>query len=148
MKEQNRLRLGRLTARYAERIGAAASPDESAFLREFDELSARILRPAMEEIQEELNQAGHSAKILVDEGPEKPSLELALGLQKARGARNVVGFCVIRWKGYPLQILAYLEVNPPKFDLERFANAAELNPDRVEQMLLDAVEHIISCNAP
>ncbi len=148
MKEQNRLRLGRLTARYADRIEAKQTSDESSFLREFEEVRDRVLRPAMEEIATELRAAGHKPEILLDKGPETPSIELALGLHKGPGKRNVVGFCVIRWSNYPLQILAYLEVNPPKFDLERFANAAELNENHVEQMVVDAVEHIISCNAP
>ena len=148
MKDHNRFRLERLTQRYAQRSGAAQAPDEAEFLREFAEVQARVLRPAMEEIGAELCRAGHAAHVVLDEGPEKPSIELALGLRGARASRNRVGFSVIRWEGYPLQILAYLEVNPPKFDLERFEKAAELGEDRVEQMLVDAVEHILSCNAP
>ncbi|WP_437602150.1 hypothetical protein [Sorangium sp. So ce590] len=148
MKEHNRLRIERLTARYARRIEAARAPAEVDFLREFDDLRERLLRPPMEELAAELRRAGHAPRIVIDEGHDTPSIELALGLRDARASRNVVGFCVIRWTGYPLQILAYLEVNPTPFDLERFARAADIGPDRVEHLLVEAIEQIIVCNAP
>src|SRR6185369_16446300 len=96
----------------------------------------------------ELRKAGHDSRVVLDEGPARPSIELTLGLCRGKGSRNVVGFSVIRWSGHPLQILAYLEVNPPAFDLERYARAADILPERVEQLLVDAVEHILMCNAP
>ncbi|WP_437930227.1 hypothetical protein WMF37_13670 [Sorangium sp. So ce291] len=148
MKEHNRLRIERLTARYARRIEATRAPAEADFLREFDALRERVLRPPMEELAAELRKAGHAPRIVIDEGHDTPSIELALGLREAKATRNVVGFCVIRWSGYPLQILAYLEVNPTPFDLERFASAADVGADRVEQLLVDAVEQIMVCNAP
>ncbi|AKT41279.1 hypothetical protein [Chondromyces crocatus] len=148
MKEHNRLRLERLTQRYAERSGAALPPSEAEFLRAFTEVRDRVLRPAMEEIAAELRRAGHAPEVVLDEGPEKPSIELALGLQGVSGLRNRVGISVVRWEGHPLQLLAYLEASPPRFDLERFAKAEELGEDRVEQLLVDAVEHILACNAP
>jgi hypothetical protein len=146
MKEHNRLRLARLTARYAERTQAKGAPDEAEFLRAFAELRERLLRPQMEEVAAELRKAGHDARVTFDEGPDRPSIELSLGLQRGTGSRNVVGFSVIRWTDHPLQILAYLEVNPPAFDLERFLGAAEITAERVEQLLVDAVEHIVACN--
>ncbi len=146
MKEQNRLRLERLTQRYAQRIQSEQTLQESELIREFEQVRDRVLRPAMDEIRTELRHAGHATEIILNQGPETPSIELALGLQAARGTSNRVGFSIIRWKGYPVQILAYLEVSAPKFDLERFARADELTPNRVEQLLIDAVEHIMSCN--
>ncbi|WP_437489891.1 hypothetical protein WME75_11620 [Sorangium sp. So ce1014] len=148
MKEHNRLRIERLTARYARRIEAARAPAEVDFLSEFDDLRERVLRPPMEELAAELRKAGHAPRIVIDEGHDTPSIELALGLRDAKASRNVVGFCVIRWTGYPLQILAYLEVNPTPFDLERFARAADVGPDRVEHLLVEAIEQIMVCNAP
>lgn len=148
MKEHNRLRIERLTARYARRIEEARAPEEAEFLREFEALREGVLRPQMEEFVAELRKAGHEPRVVLDEGHEQPSIELALGLRGGKGSHNVVGFCVIRWAGYPLQILAYLEVNPPPFDIERFASAADVRPERVEQILVEAIEHIIVCNAP
>jgi hypothetical protein len=148
MFETNRLRLERLAARYQARLAAAAAPDEATFVQEFIDLRDRVLRPVLEECAEPLRQAGNEPRILVDEGHGQPSIELALGLRGGRGKSNRVGFSVIRWEGYPLQILAYLEVNSPPFDLERFGRAEELSADRVEQMVVDAIEHIITVNAP
>ena len=148
MKEHNRLRIERLTARYEQRAGALAAPDEADFLGAFAALAESVLRPQMEELAGMLRKAGHQSRILVDEGPSRPSIELALGLQRGTGTRNVVGFSVLRWSGYPLQILAYLEISPPPFDLERFARADEIRPEHVEQLLVDAVEQILSVNAP
>jgi hypothetical protein len=148
MKEHNRLRLERLTARYARRMEEGRAPAEADFLREFAELREQLLRPHMEEFAAELRRAGHEPQILLDERHDKPSIDLALGLRGGKGSRNAVGFCVIRWTGQPLQILAYLEVNPPPFDIERFARAADVKAERVEHILVEAIEHIIVCNAP
>ena len=148
MREDNRLRIERLSARYEQRVRAAAAPDEADFLGAFAALSARVLRPQMEELAVLLRAAGHQSRVVLDEGPATPSIELALGLRRGTGTRNVVGFSVLRWSGYPLQILAYLEIGPPPFDLERFASADEIGAERVEQILVDAVEQILSVNAP
>ncbi len=148
MKEHNRLRIERLTTRYEQRVASVATPADADFLRAFQALAERVLRPQMEEVAVMLRAAGHQSRVVVDEGPEKPSIELALGLRRGTGTRNVVGFSVLRWSGYPLQILAYLEIGPPPFDLERFAGADEIGAERVEQLLVDAVEHILSVNAP
>lgn len=148
MKEQNRLRLERLTARYDERIRSASAPEEAQFLAAFRELCDHVLRPQMDEFAAELRKAGHDARVIVHDDPKSPGIELALGLRDGKGSRNVVGFSVIRWSKYPLQILAYLEVNPPPFDLERFASAEDIQAERVEQLITDAIEHIVMCNAP
>jgi hypothetical protein len=106
VNEQNRLRIERLTARYADRLGARALPEEAELLRAFADLRERALRPAMEEIAAELRRAGHSPRVVVDDSPLTPAIELELGLLRAAAARNAVGFAVIRWANYPLQILA------------------------------------------
>lgn len=147
MFEPNRLRLERMVARHNARLAAAALPTEEAvFLEEFADLREKVIRPMMEECAEVLRAAGNEPRIGVDEG--RSSIELALGLRGARGSSNRVGFAVIRWEGYPLQILAYLVVSPPPFDLERFAHAAELDAGRVERILVDAIEHVIATNRP
>ncbi len=148
MKEHNRLRIERLTARYARRMEEGQALGEADFLREFAELRERVLRPPMEEFAEELRRAGHAPEIVLDQGHDTPSIDLLLGLRGGKASRNAVGFCVIRWTGQPLQILAYLEVNPPPFDIERFARAADVKAERVEHILVEAIEHILVCNAP
>jgi hypothetical protein len=148
MKDHNRFRIERLTARYDQRLRDQQAASEGDFLRAFDEVRRRVLCPQMEEVATMLRQAGHASRVVLDEGPDRPSVELALGLVGGKGSRNVVGFSVIRWRGYPLQILAYLEINPPAFDLERFMRAEDIGDERVEQLLVDAVEHILAVNAP
>jgi hypothetical protein len=148
LKEQNRLRLERLAARFGHRVRAVQAPDDAAFLAAFAELRERVLRPHMEEVAAELRKAGHESRVVLDEGPDRPSIELSLGLRGGKGGRNVVGFAVIHWVDHPLQILAYLEPHPPPFDIERFGGAEEITPDRVEQLLVDAVEHLLAVNAP
>jgi hypothetical protein len=148
MNEQNRHRLERLTARYADRLKGRTPPAEEEFLRAFADVRERVLRPPLEEIAAELRRAGHAARVVISDDALTPGIELELGLVGATGSHNAVGFAVIRWANYPLQILAYLEVNPPRFDLARFGRPEELRPDQVEQVVVDAVEHVITCNAP
>ncbi|HZF56176.1 MAG TPA: hypothetical protein VE093_46495 [Polyangiaceae bacterium] len=148
MKEQNRFRLERLTARYAKRVAEKAEASEEEFTRAFEEARDRVLAPIMEEFAKALREAGHDARVVLDSGPHAPSIELSLGLAGGKASRNVVGFAVIRWKGYPLQVLAYLEANPPPFDLVRYAHPSEVQAEAVEQLLIDAIEHLITCNAP
>jgi hypothetical protein len=148
VKEQNRLRLERLTARFARRVAEKTEGREEEFTRAFEEVRERVLAPIMEEFAASLRGAGHDARVLADSGPHAPSIELSLGLAGGKASRNVVGFAVIRWKGYPLQVLAYLEANPPPFDLVRYAHPSEIHAEAVEQLLIDAVEHLITCNAP
>ncbi|HVK68897.1 MAG TPA: hypothetical protein VM694_30785 [Polyangium sp.] len=148
MKEQNRFRIERMAARYASRQKEKSEADGARFLREFEEARERVIRPAMLEVQRELERAGHSPWIAVDEAAEKPSIELCLGLSgvpKTRGT-NLVGFCVIHWRDFP-EVLAYLVVSPPPMDLLRFAVPAEITQEYVEQMLVDAVEHIFACRS-
>lgn len=148
MKEQNKLRLDRLTARYAKRIAEKGAVEEQEFTRAFEEVRSRVLVPLMEEFAAGLRSVGHDARVHLDQGPHKPSVELSLGLLGAKASRNVVGYAVIRWTGYPLQVLAYLEANPPPFDLVRLAHPSDVKAEEVEQLLIDAIEHLITCNAP
>jgi hypothetical protein len=149
MHEHNRLRLERLAARYEARLRAGEETDEASFDRLFVEHAERVIRPVLEACAAPLRAAGHEARVVRDEAHHKPSIELALGLRgAAAGKKNRVGFCVLRWEGWPVQLLAYLVVEEPPFDLERFAKAEELTAERLEQMVVDAIEHVIMANAP
>jgi hypothetical protein len=146
VREQNRLRIERLTARYEARLRDALAPGDADFARAFAEARARVILPQMEEIAAELRKAGHEPRVVLD-GACTPGIELFLGLRAATAPRNVIGVGVIREGAAAPEILAYLEVTTTRFDLQRFAQPAELtSPDRVEQLLVDAVEHLISCN--
>lgn len=149
MKDQNRLRIARLAERYARRRVETASRDDEGFARAFDDVRREVLRPVLEEVAAELRRCGHEPSIAVDVGAETPSIELRLGLAGAPSAApNRVGFCVIRRDESPMQVLAYLEATPPVFDLVRFARPSDIGPDQAEQLVVDAVEHIIAVNTP
>lgn len=53
-----------------------------------------------------------------------------------------LGFQVID-RGLGLEVLAYLEASPPVTDVRRFQPAA-LTEDVVEQVVVDALEHIFA----
>ncbi|APR77371.1 Hypothetical protein A7982_02718 [Minicystis rosea] len=151
MIEPNRLRLEQMAARYQARLDAATAVragDETAFLREFAEACDNVVRPVMEECAGVLRASGHEPRILVDEGFILPSIELALGLRGASGTSNRVGFGVIRRERQPLKILSYLVMSPPQFDMDRFARAAELTADRVEYIVVEAIEQLMATNTP
>lgn len=148
MKEQNRFRLERLSKRFAKRVADKSEAREEEFLRAFEEARERVLSPLMEEFAVALREAGHDSRVVLDSGPHAPSVELSLGLAGGKASRNAVGFAVIRWKGYPLQVLAYLEANPPPFDLFRYAHPSEIQADAAEQIVIDAIEHLMTCNTP
>lgn len=148
MKEHHRQRLAQLTARYAQRSRQPVGTEPAQFLAEFERLVTDVLEPVLQEVATELRRAGHCPEIVRGTDPARPSIELALGLQAARGQRNVVGFSVIERAGRPLEIQAYLEVNPPWFDLDRFTSAAALTSEVAERIVMEGVEHVLSCNAP
>jgi hypothetical protein len=148
MKEHNRLRLQRLTERYAERRRASRDIEPAAILTEFAQLCRSVLQPVLEEVAAELRRAGHDPEIVRGSDPSRPSIDLVLGLRGASAKRNRVGFAVIEREGQPLEIQAYLEVNPPRFDLDRFTSAAALTSDVAERIVVEGVEHVLSCNAP
>jgi hypothetical protein len=146
VNEQNRLRLARCAERYTRRARRLDDEDPAAFVRRFLELCDRLLRPQMEEVSAELRCSGFASSVhLREDGPEAPAIELSVGLPGCSPRdRNVVGFAVIHWPDEPMQILAYLEAAPPPFDIERFASPEEVGAERVEQLLVDAVEQILA----
>ena len=148
MKEHNRLRIARLTARYAERRKQPSSIEPAVFLTEFEARCHHVLQPVLEEVAAELRCAGHDPQIVRGSDPSRPSLELALGLQGAQAKRNVVGFTVIHRAGHPLEIQSYVEVTPPPFDLDRFTDPRQLTAEVAERIVLEGLEHVLSCNAP
>ena len=66
MKEQTKIRMEMITARFAKRLttqenaGELVAARHAEFLRGFERVRAEVLRPAMEAIGAELVRAGHS----------------------------------------------------------------------------------------
>lgn len=146
MKDQNRNRIAIITGRYDKRLAERAKEREDDFEADFERARREVIRPAMEEIAEELTRAGHFPTITLDGCKETPSIELRLGIRGAEPSwANFVAYCVIRRREKP-EVLAFLDVNRPAMDLMRYAQPSEITAEQVEQLLLDAVEHVFACN--
>lgn len=148
MRDHSRNRLALITSRYAARQQERAAADRRAFDDAFRAVRGEVILPVLEEIAAELRSAGHAPRIAFDEAPETPSVELALGIQGAAGSPGAdrVAFAVIERREVP-EVLAYLVVEPPPMDLLRFASPAEITGYQVEQLVIDAIEHIFACRS-
>lgn len=146
MKEQNQNRLALIASRYEKRLKERSGPNDEAFDEAFLRACDAVIRPVFEEVAHELRQAGHEPIITVDSGKERPSIELRLGIRNApKGWANLVAYCVIARRGRK-EVLAYLEVHRTQTDLIRIAHPSEIERDQVEQLVLDATEHVFACN--
>lgn len=149
MKEHTKSRIALITGRYAARQRDKRDGDRRAFDDAFRAAREEVIRPVLEEIAAELRAAGHAPRVTFDGAPETPSIELALGIAGAEAdgpeADRVV-FSVIQRTPVP-EILAYLVVRPPPMDLLRFAEPAEIKAYQVEQLVVDAIEHIFACRS-
>ena len=76
MKEQTKIRMEMITARFAKRLTEAGNAGElvaarkAEFLRGFERVRADVLRPAMEGIGAELVRAGHAFRVDLGDTPE------------------------------------------------------------------------------
>lgn len=148
MKEQNKNRLSTITGRYASRQREKATLDRSSFDAAFVEAREKVLRPVFEEFAAELRERGHEAIVVTDGAKETPSIELVLRISgaKSRAEGDRIAFVVIARRAAP-EVLAYLVVRPPPLDLLRYASPSDITAEEVEQILIDAVEHIFACHS-
>jgi hypothetical protein len=139
-----RSRLIRSAERFAA-SSAAPAVDRPAFEAAFGRAREEVLAPVLGEVVEALGERGLAATIRVDDAEETPSIELVLGLGRGR-QNDRVGFRVIDRRGR-CEVLSYLVASPPPMDLRRYADPGELSRDHVEQVVVDAVEHLLACRA-
>jgi len=147
VREQSKNRLSLITGRYAARQREKQEEAKEAFDDAFRAAREAIIAPVLEDIAAELRSSGHAPRITRDGATETPSIELLLGIagKEERPGADLIGFSVIRRRERP-EVLAYLVVKPPPMDLLRFAATAEITADQVEQIVIDAIEHIFSCH--
>jgi hypothetical protein len=145
VKEHNKSRLALIDARFGRAPVERGEPDfDAAFLKARD----AVIRPAMEEVAAELERLGHTPRITFDainheDSRIEPCIALHLG-QRGRGeASGFVALGVARDERAP-NVLAWLVSPPTPFDLDRHAHPDEIRPDYMEQLLVDAVEHLFS----
>jgi len=145
VKEHNRARLALIDARFCK---PRAPTDEIDFEAAFLRVCESIIRPAMEDVAEELEKLGHSPEVIV--GPVDhegstiaPCIALHVG---QRGREKTSGFVAlgVAKDGPSKHVLAWLLAPPTPFDLDRHAHPDEIRADYMEQLLIDAVEHLFS----
>jgi hypothetical protein len=148
LKEMNQLRLERLTKRLSARRAGAADEDarsqfEAAFVAHRDE----VLTPLLRDVGAELTKAGHAFTIEPDGDRRRPSIVFRVELAGGnRGNTNAIGFYVGHDDAAPTsEVIAYLELKN-EFDLGRYRAVSEMTRDALEQLLVDAVEHMLVCN--
>jgi hypothetical protein len=154
MKDQTRIRLMTIEARYGKRLGAApteaelAADRESRFVEAFRRVRAEILVPAMEEIGAQLTAAGHGHRVDLDAGERAPSIELHLLLRGARrDAGNVIRLFTRPDEGHGCEVIAEVQIHLVVTELTRFREVSAITSEVVEQMIVDAVEQVFACNA-
>lgn len=145
MQEQNKNRLALITGRFAARQADKAIADRRSFDEAFVRAREAVIIPVLEEIAEELRRAGHAPEIRLDQAEDKPSVELCLGI-RGRSGKNLVAYTVIARRPEP-EVLAYLDVDDPVMDLLRYPHPSAITREMVEQVVVDAVEHIFACHS-
>ena len=153
MKEQTKIRMDIITSRYARRVKEAGSVGElvaarhAEFLRGFERVRAEVLRPAMEAIGGELTRAGHGYRVEVDDAGERLCVDFHLVITAASsGARKVIRLFTGVDKEGRSEVVAEVEMKGNLMELTRFHQIDEISPDVVEQMFVDAIEHVFACN--
>jgi hypothetical protein len=149
VKDHNRHRLALIDARFGDRRGAPSETE--AFEEAFERVCLAVIRPVMEDVAAELEQLGHAPRIatepLIHEGDRiAPCIALYLGLRGRGEGSGYVALGVAR-DGVTPNVLAWLVAEPTPFDLQRYARPDEISADTVEQMLVDAVEHLFARSA-
>lgn len=151
MKERTLQRLSNIDARFGNKIreaDARGGIDHSAFLLAFYSARDTVIAPVFAEIKAEIEARGHRAVIESEErgeGQEGPRITLRVYLTPRAPKGHRVTFTVIE-RGPAPQVLAFLEASPPVTDLTRY-QPEELTRDVVEQVTVDALEHIYACVA-
>jgi hypothetical protein len=152
MKEQTKVRLDIITSRHARRISDVGGESEVAaaqaiaFARDYERAIAAVVRPAMEEIGAELARSGHGYR--VEEGQTEGRRTLAfyvLITGARRDAANVIRFFLASYAGRS-EVIAEVEFARNPMELTRYREIEGITAAVIEQLLVDAVEHIFACN--
>lgn len=149
MKEHNRHRLALIDARFGQ--PRADPSDAEAFDDAFLRVSNAVIRPVMEDVAMELKALGHAPRIEMGALPHEgttisPTIALYVGMRGRGDDSGFVAFGVTR-EGPLTEVLAWLVVPPRPFDLLRYEHPDAIDAGHVEQLLVDAIEHIFAhCN--
>lgn len=153
INEHTRIRLAIIQRKYGNRLAKSASgadqPDRRArFNADFRRILADVVVPALEGIGEELASSGHAYRIEHDAGEQIPSVELHVLLRGVpEDANNLIRlFSHADFEGDG-EVIAEVNVRQTLTELTRFRALSRITQEVVEQMCVDAIEHIFACNA-
>lgn len=143
VKPRSLQRLNNIDARFGAVVREAERDVQNAerFRAAWTHARAETIRPTLEEFAKDLEQRGFRADVCTTEDREE--LRVYLRAKVPEGHR--LGFQVID-RGLGLEVLAYLEASPPVTDVRRYQPEA-LTGDVVEQIVVDALEHIFAVAA-
>lgn len=143
MKQRSLQRLANIDARFGKQVREAekSAQDTDRFHAAWARVKAEIIEPTMQEVAQDLEARGFRAKVHAD----KDHIELRVFLRAKVPTGHRVTFEVID-RGLGLEVLAFLEATPPVTDIARYQPDA-LTVDVVEQLLVDALEHIFAVAA-
>lgn len=145
MKEYNREKLARIDARFGKKHASQPSADfEAAYVH----LRETILRPVMQDIASELRKLGHDPRIDEDAKAHErerisPCITLHLGLAERGEKSGYISLGIVVGKEPP-EVLAWLVAPPTPFDLGHYADPKTISEEHVEQLLMNAVEHLFA----
>jgi hypothetical protein len=144
MQDRTAQRLSNIDARFGEMIRrreAEHTSEPAAFHLAFDKARRDVIVPVFEELARALEERGHRGLVELSEAPSA-SATLRLFLRSSRPLGHRIVFEVID-RGLGLQVLAFLEASPPVTDIARY-RPEDLSRDVVEQVAMDALEHIFA----
>jgi hypothetical protein len=144
MKERSLQRLSNIDARFGSLIRdaeASRAGEVESFRRAFEQVRDTVIVPVLREMSEALEARGFRCRVEVADEPA-PQVTLRVFLRSARPDGHRVVFEVID-RGLGPQVLVFLEASPPVTDLARY-QPADLTRDVVEQVVVDALEHIFA----
>jgi hypothetical protein len=147
MREESRLRLGRMTARYerqrAEVEGQAGPGDEASFFARFGEVAGEVLAPLMRSIGAELGRAGHDCRVEPEPKREPPQVEMRVLVRGRRGPGSVIRF-VCRKGEEGWEVIAELDRRENPVELGRFGRPEDLSVEVCEQLLIETIEQVFA----
>jgi hypothetical protein len=150
MDDQNRLRLGRITARHAKRSVQARSGAESeseidaAFLAAFGRLRDEVLRPVMAEVGVQLKGAGYDFRISPGGEEGAPSVDFHVRIADRGDSKDTIRFFARKDAERGWQVIGELDLRRSPIELTRFETPEEISRDVAEQLVVDAVEQMFA----
>lgn len=154
MKEQTKVRLDIITARHARRLSEAgdeaqvAAARALAFARDYERALTEVVSPAMEQVGAELARAGHGYRIELGAPGGRRTVELHVLITGARReSTSVIRMFLAAAPERRPEVIAEVEVMSHPMELTRYREIGLMTPDVIEQLLVDAVEHLFACNS-